>query len=204
MSSRTCDLNSITPTVQAIFAMHNWDHGIREYPANLLTRLVSKLDVDPMLTETGHNHLVVRRVEPQIYEVLISLRPLENANRHDHGTLPGYTKGSGTSREAAERVKSGKLSERQQLVLKILRDAGARGLIDEEVEKMCPDTWGATTARKRRGDLTKGKLVIRTKEKRKTRTDCNAHVYVATEHFPAWQQRYRLIEGENGDGSNPN
>jgi len=162
----------------------------REYVRSVLKELVLKLDNDPMLTEVAHGHLVARRREPEVYEILISLDSYEHHEVRGHGDLPGHDRFSDTSTAAAEKVKRGNLSERQQMVLVAMRQRGARGFTDEELATLWP-MWAESTARKRRVELERGLLVRKTDETRSTRAGRDAHVYVAAEHYEAWADRIR-------------
>lgn len=89
---------------------------------------------------------------------------------------PGFQSHSETSREAAEHVNSG--SQRERIVA-ILDQEGFSGMTADEISSKLKITNGTIAARMRELELSNA--VIKTSQKRHTRSGVNAFIYVLPE-----------------------
>lgn len=91
---------------------------------------------------------------------------------------PPFVAGSATSEAAAEAI-SPDAPTLRRLVLDALREAGERGMTDQEIQRRLD--MDPSTERPRRGELVKAGLVVDSGRQRKTTSDRNAVVWIATE-----------------------
>jgi len=170
--------------VEPIYELMKWTERSNLYAGNLLTGLITMLDKEPELMEVGHQHLRVHRLDPMIYEVLISPRVLINyAKFAGKGKTEKYEGAGNTSkRSKATHQRDKKLSVKQQRILDYIKSKGLKGVTDAELRHLNPAS--PTSPGRMRTTLTDDfGSVVRTNLRRMSPANHKVVVWVAREHY---------------------
>ncbi len=107
-------------------------------------------------------------MQPSLFDTLTPREPYNGE--------PPHVAGSETSLEAAEFIKPNKVAMEQK-ILRFIKERGEEGAICDEIEASLGFKHQTCSARVR-GLYLSGKIE-KTKHKRRTRSGCNAAVYIA-------------------------